>query len=81
MEGNQPAPCLVALTDGRDCDVAVIRMAAGVAEIAQAPLRIIAATPQIQHPLIVRGRHELLRLRLRVFYANRFADDKLRSPA
>jgi hypothetical protein len=55
MEGNQPAPCVVALTDGRDCDVAVIRMAAGAAEIAQAPLRI--------------------------FYANRFAEDKLRAPA
>jgi hypothetical protein len=57
MESNRKwTSCVVALTDGRDSDKAVMRMAAGAAEIAQAPLRIIATTPLIERPLRVPGR-------------------------
>jgi hypothetical protein len=49
-------PSVTALIDGRDSDLAVIRMAAGAADLTQTPLGIIAVTPPIERPLVVRRR-------------------------
>jgi hypothetical protein len=48
-------PSVVALTDGRGSDVAVMRMAAGAAELTRSPLRIIAVTPLVERTMVNRG--------------------------